>query len=57
MNMYNCPLRDEQCIRKRCFFWVNANCVILNINTQLDEVTERLDRIEKKMTIEKEKDD
>jgi len=45
--MFNCPIRKETCIRKRCYFWVDSNCAILGIHKQLVEMTNRLDRLEK----------
>lgn len=47
--MFNCPIRNETCIRKRCYFWVNNNCVVLNMHKQLSEITTRLDRLEKQV--------
>lgn len=47
--MFNCPIRNETCIRKRCYFWVNSNCVILHLHTRLDDVVEKLEKLEEKL--------
>lgn len=49
VKMFNCPIRNETCVRKLCYFWVNSNCAILQIHNRLNDVVEKLDKLEEKI--------